>query len=97
MTNCPNCGAPIDPNADKCSYCDTSYFDISCIPIGEPFCLRLNVGTRKNPKIITEMVYTAGVDIGRNPNYVDGVDIGGRCFSYITGCLSEYTLTFVSI
>ena len=24
-TNCVNCGAVIDPNADRCEYCGTSY------------------------------------------------------------------------
>lgn len=25
MTNCPNCGAPIDPAAMQCAYCGTPY------------------------------------------------------------------------
>ena len=25
MTNCHNCGAPIDTELDKCPYCDTPY------------------------------------------------------------------------
>lgn len=25
MTNCPNCGAPIDPHAEACAYCGTYY------------------------------------------------------------------------
>ena len=25
VTNCPNCGAPIDIYVDKCPYCDTPY------------------------------------------------------------------------
>lgn len=25
MTNCPNCGAPVDLNADTCAFCDTPY------------------------------------------------------------------------
>ncbi len=32
MTNCPNCGAPVDITADKCAYCDTYY---STIPEAE--------------------------------------------------------------
>jgi len=36
--NCPNCGAPYDVQLNKCPYCDTSYFDLSCLQIGdEPF------------------------------------------------------------
>lgn len=25
MTNCQNCGAPVDPTADRCAYCGTPY------------------------------------------------------------------------
>lgn len=25
MTNCPNCGAPVEKQSDKCSYCETPY------------------------------------------------------------------------
>lgn len=27
--NCPNCGAPIEYDRDKCSYCGTVYYDLS--------------------------------------------------------------------
>ena len=29
MTNCKNCGAPIDPYISKCPYCNTMYFDFT--------------------------------------------------------------------
>lgn len=25
LTNCPNCGAAVDPEADRCAYCETPY------------------------------------------------------------------------
>lgn len=28
MTNCPNCGAPLEPYSWKCAYCGTCYFDL---------------------------------------------------------------------
>lgn len=44
--NCPNCGAPIDKETNKCPYCNTSYFDFSDIDIDgeEPFYLRIKKG-----------------------------------------------------
>lgn len=44
--NCPNCGAPYDVSLSKCPYCNTSYFDMSCIDVGErkPFYLKLKYG-----------------------------------------------------
>lgn len=24
--SCPNCGAPLDPNKEKCEYCETHYY-----------------------------------------------------------------------
>lgn len=41
--NCPNCGAPIEIESNKCPYCGTYYFDLSCIDIDgqEPFYLKL--------------------------------------------------------
>jgi len=35
--NCPNCAAPYDAALNKCPYCGTSYFDMSCIDINSFF------------------------------------------------------------
>lgn len=44
--NCPNCAAPYDVALNKCPYCGTSYFDMSCIDINneKPFYLKLRTG-----------------------------------------------------
>ena len=44
--NCPNCAAPYDAALNKCPYCGTSYFDMSCIDINssEPFYLKVRSG-----------------------------------------------------
>ena len=44
--NCPNCAAPYDVSLNKCPYCGTSYFDMSCIDIDslEPFYLKIRTG-----------------------------------------------------
>jgi hypothetical protein len=52
--NCPNCGAPISPETNKCPYCNTSYFDLSSIDIdnNEPFYLKIRMGKM----ILTQLV-----------------------------------------
>ena len=47
MKNCPNCGAPIDYEKNKCVYCGTWYYDFSCIPSDRPFFLRINTGENR--------------------------------------------------
>lgn len=57
--NCPNCGAALDSAACKCSYCGTSYFDISAIDIDsrEPFYLKIRTRMGGKPAMITALVY----------------------------------------
>lgn len=52
--NCMNCGAPFDPELDKCSYCGTSYFDLSALDLSseKPIMLKLKIGN----SIITQLV-----------------------------------------
>ena len=47
-TNCPNCGAVINPEQHKCSYCGTPYFDMSAIDFenGKPFYLKIKTRPR---------------------------------------------------
>lgn len=51
---CPYCWAPIAPEENRCSYCGTSYFDLSSIDINdrEPFYLKIKVGNNT----ITQLV-----------------------------------------
>lgn len=91
--NCPNCGAPIDLEKSKCEYCGTCYFDISSIPINEPFYLRLNIGTEEKPVIVCQKVISTGVTIAVNPQtntfYADDKAIMAQ-----TGSEARYDIEF---
>lgn len=66
MTNCPNCGAPIDGH--KCSYCGTVIFDFASIEVGKPIWISL-----KAPDGEIHMVHVLPevIDIVMSP-YTDG-------------------------
>lgn len=44
MTNCPNCGAPIDNYIYvKCPYCGTDYFDFATMDVDKPFWIKIKL------------------------------------------------------
>ncbi len=57
-TNCPNCGAVINPEQHKCNYCGTSYFDMSTIDFenGKPFYLKIKTKWKGQDVFITQLV-----------------------------------------
>lgn len=66
--NCPNCGAVIDKNNYKCSYCGTLYYDLSTIPLNEPFYLKIRLN---DGRIITKRVVCANAEISMTPLSMD--------------------------
>ena len=95
MLNCPNCGAPLDVTQNKCAYCGTSYFDLTCIPMNEPFYLRLNVRSRENPQVLCNKVITTGVTLS---NFPDSLGCYRNCDGEIMHSFVlphiEYSMTF---
>lgn len=49
-TNCPNCGASIEPDQIKCPFCGTRYIDIESLGLYEPTYLRLKIPDYKGKK-----------------------------------------------
>lgn len=96
MTNCPNCGSVIDIAANKCAYCGTPYYDLSCIPLHKPFFLRLNVGTDEKPQIILQKVYTSDVTMTFSDDPVICRD-GSKNIHISRRRNTEYELTFIGI
>ena len=57
--NCPNCGAVIDNEHIKCPFCGTMYFDLSVMPINDPFFLKI----RTDKGIVSSKVILRSVSI----------------------------------
>ena len=81
MTNCPNCGATIEPYNCKCKYCGTYYFDFTAFDMSEdkPYYIKFKANWMGQDVVITalakpnlEMVETSidTTDITDNRGYV---------------------------
>lgn len=82
--NCPNCGAPYDVGLSKCPYCGTSYFDLSCLQIGdEPFYLKIKDPARGI--VFTQKCYLKNVNVSSefHNTYADN-PLGYRQFAVCT-------------
>ena len=77
--NCPNCGAPYDMECNKCPYCGTYYFDMSCIDFtsNEPIYLKIKVPNGKQELCITQLVVPSVDSIEYSMDTTDAVDARG--------------------
>lgn len=76
VTNCPNCGAPID--GDKCPYCGTRLINIADLDAGEPIWLIFKDRLRGISRGIRVLVNSINVNEHIEPNgifYADNVEI----------------------
>lgn len=46
ITNCPNCGSPIESH--KCLYCGTIFYDFAEFEIGQPAYIRMKINGNLN-------------------------------------------------
>jgi hypothetical protein len=73
--NCPNCGAPLEAEINKCPYCGTSYFDFSICQVGvddkTPIVLKFKATGRTMEQILTALVIPSGAEITYNPIGLD--------------------------
>lgn len=80
MTNCLNCGAPFDVDEEKCSYCGTSYYDMSAIDINstKPFMLKIKTKVNGTECYITQLVRVLPeMNIEMSTETVDVIGYGG--------------------
>ena len=81
MTNCPNCGAPIDTyHYVRCPHCHTDYYDFAPMVIGEPFMMKFkHDGKTMIAKVILTQQEVTTLAPDRAELYADNVLISTVC------------------
>lgn len=94
ITNCPNCGAPLEILNDKCGYCGTPYLDMSIFNVnGEPFILKIK---NKDKTFITKVRLTS-LEMCFNPYFEDVYALNQRVCSIARTPETEINLNLISI
>lgn len=101
MLNCLNCGAPFEANEEKCSYCGTSYYDMSALDINsdKPFMLKIKTKMNGMDCYITQLVRVLpSANIEMSAETVDCTDaLGNIVHSYTSGHSLTTNLTFQAV
>ena len=95
--NCPNCAAPYDVSLNKCPYCGTSYFDMSCIDINslEPFYIKLKMG---DMMVTSKVVVKEDASITISEDVMDVVNkYGDKVGRVVTGKSVDIDIGFKSV
>lgn len=97
LRNCMNCGAPFDVKSDRCSYCGTSFFDLTAMDLSseKPFMLKLKLGDQIITQLVVpmqeaEIVMNCDTYFAKNPRTLDPI-LAYTHHSFIT------TLQFQSV
>ena len=95
--NCPNCGAPISADNNKCPYCDTSYFDLSAIDINDnkPFYLKIRMGKQTITQLV-RVIPNISVEITDNTYSAYG-GIGNKLLTFNTNRNMSINMEFKAI
>ena len=94
-TNCPNCGAPIEKDKQKCAYCGTWYIDLTMIDFdtSEPIFLSI----KKNGHILTQKVRPQTVSFENYSDSLTTYPLNDKILS-ITPCHSfETNIQFIAM
>ena len=93
--NCPNCGSPYDVMENKCPYCGTYYFDMSCIDLSkcEPFYLKIKLPYMNQNIYLTQKVLPdlSGCSFEQTVDSVDVYDGVGHVLTKLNTSVSFNT------
>lgn len=96
-TNCPNCGAPIEKDKEKCAYCGTWYIDLTMIDFDnqEPFFLTI----KQNGYLLTQKVIpqTASFESTEDTVYATGGKNNSKLISFTTNRRLETNIQFIAV
>jgi len=94
MTNCPNCGAVIEPYKCKCEYCGTWYFDFTAFDMSDnkPYYVKF----RTPYGIITTLAKPELQTINFTEDVVDVVNMMGTVSSFVRSRNCDLEVTFHS-
>lgn len=77
--NCPNCGAAVDFENNKCSYCGTSYYDLSCMKMDEPFFMSIDLAPYSSQTVLAK-VRINRASLLCEPDSLPEIDLSLVCF-----------------
>lgn len=91
MTNCPNCGAPLDEHFFKCPYCGTLYYDLTVLDDSVPCYVRFRTGRG----ILTTIARPELKSINTTSDYCYAYDgRGNKIASIVCGQQSDIDVEF---